>query len=220
MYPAFLFAYESSFPPKVGGVLAPCFRLPFQDGVGVGVGVEPCLGPADEVEDGGIGSGRGELRATVTLLDPRNGVAAVGVDRQLGLTRLGAEGKGVDDGQKLADVVRALRHRADVEELAAAGHMYAAILHVAWVAAARRIDGQALRNAGSDGLRYGGPGTPRRTAEVLVGRLGEGAFGLFARGERLVLSAFKTLGAAEAVRPIVVDAPLDALPHDVVFALS
>ena len=102
----------------------------------------------------------------------------------------------MDDGQKLADVVRALRHRADVEELAAAGHMYTAILHVAWVTAACRIDGQALRNAGPDGLRHGGPGTPRRTAEVLVGRLGEGAFGLFARGERLVLSAFKPWGAA------------------------
>ena len=81
MYPAFLFAYAPSFSPKVGGVFAPRFRLPFQDGVGVGVGVEPCLGPADEVEDGGIGRGRCELRTTVTLLDPRNGVAAVGVDR-------------------------------------------------------------------------------------------------------------------------------------------
>lgn len=208
------------FPPKIRWVFAPRFRLPFQDGVGVGVGVEPCLGTADEVEDGGVGCGGGELRATVTLLDPRDGVAAVGVDRQLGLPRLGAEGQGVDDGQKLADVVRALRHRADVEELAAAGYMHAAILHVARVAAARRIDGQALRDAGPDGLRHGGPGTSRRAAEVFVGRLGEGAFGLFARGERLVLSAFKTLGAAEAVRPIVVDAPLDALPYDVVFTLS
>ena len=182
--------------------------------------MEPCLGTTDEVKDGGVGCGGGELRATVTLLDPRDGVAAVGVDRQLGLPRLSAESQGVDDGQKLADVVRALRHRADVEELAAAGYMHAAILHVARVAAARRIDGQALRDAGPDGLRHGGRGTSRRAAEVFVGRLGEGAFGLFARGERLVLSAFKTLGAAKTVRPIVVDAPLDALPHDVVFALS
>ena len=97
----------------------------------------------------------------MTLLDPRDGVAAVGVDRQLGLPRLSAEGQGVDDGQKLADVVRALRHGADVEELAAAGHMHAAILYVARVTAARRIDGQALRDAGPDGLRHRGPGTPR-----------------------------------------------------------
>ena len=69
------------FPPKIRWVFAPRFRLPFQDGVGVGVGVEPRLGTADEVEDGGVGCGGGELRATVTLLDPRDGVAAVGVDR-------------------------------------------------------------------------------------------------------------------------------------------
>ena len=67
-------------------------------------------------------------------VDPEQGVAAVAIDGIWG-TLLLLQREGVDYGQELTDIVS--RHnRAEVEQLYAALHIYAAIFHHAGIAAA------------------------------------------------------------------------------------
>lgn len=42
------------FTPEVGGNFAPSLGVPFDDGVGVGVGLQPSFGSGYKIEDGRV----------------------------------------------------------------------------------------------------------------------------------------------------------------------
>lgn len=109
--------------------------------------LEPCLGAADYlVQPGGLGV-KLQLGLALHLPDPRYRRETVAVNG-LPDAFLLHKGQCVHYGKELADVVSA-EDGAVMEHLRARGKVYAAVLHLARIAAARRVYGQCVgRNLG------------------------------------------------------------------------
>ena len=135
-------AAASFLPAEVGGYVAPLARVPLYDGHTELMRPQPRLGALDYlVQPGSLGV-KLKLGLALHLPDPRYGREAVAVD---GLAQpfLLHKGEGVDYGEELPDVVRA-EHGAVMEHLRPRGKVYAAVLHLARVPAARRVNGDGV----------------------------------------------------------------------------
>ena len=135
-------------------------------------------------------------------------------------------GKAVNDGKELADIIGTYG-RLVVEQLLSGGDIDTLVFHHAGVAAAGGIDSKAVEyRAGYVALAYDGHAVFVYAHHVWLGGLSafhlvvgalEGTLGCFEAVERLVLGTRHTDDLLLAVAPIVVDARLIALPHNVVF---
>lgn len=72
---------DKLFPSEVRRNLSPFRCFPFQDGRGIGVGVEPLFRPFDHVEDRFVLRYAFQKRLAFLLFYPTDGVPAVRVDR-------------------------------------------------------------------------------------------------------------------------------------------
>ena len=70
--------------------------------------VQPVLCPFDDLEELFRLRGTLQFRLAFSLADPKDGVVGVGIDGLVVQTLLPTEGKGVNNRQKLSDVVRAV----------------------------------------------------------------------------------------------------------------
>ena len=122
-----------SFSSEICRNLAPLLRFPFKDRDGDGVGAEPVFGTGDDlIELLGLRSAL-QLGLALLLVYPELGIHAVAVDYLVGNAFLGHQGEGVDDGEKLADVVGAV-DRTIVENLGTGLKVDALVFHRTWIA--------------------------------------------------------------------------------------
>ena len=75
--------YEGSFAAKVGWDLSPSGGFPFENLGRVAVVLQPMLRPFNQIEDGFVGSRLRQQRLALLLLDPADGISAIGIDRQI-----------------------------------------------------------------------------------------------------------------------------------------
>ena len=165
------------FAPKVGGYLTPTRRVPFQHGRGTGMGQQPVLGTGDDLIEFGRPGVAHELGLALALLDPQRRIVGVGVDDLSLDASLLHERQGVDNGEKLSDIVCPV-DRAIVEYLLARLQVDAPILHRTRIARTGCIDRPGI---GIDlwGQRQDGIVAPRGgiLREVFVHISGEKAKG-------------------------------------------
>ena len=130
------------FSTKVGRNLAPLVGLPLYDGVGDAMTLEPCFGSLDKLEEL-LRLGRAlELGLARFLAHPTDGRTTIAIDGHLE-TLLVEHGKGMHDGEKLANVVGAM-YRTKVEDFFAVTKVYTAILHGTGVATAGGINSKGV----------------------------------------------------------------------------
>ena len=130
------------FPSEVGRDVAPLARVPLYYWHAEGVRPQPRLGACYYlVELFGLRVAF-QLGLALHLPDPRYGREAVAVDC-LSQSFLFHQGQGVHYGEELADVVSA-EYGPVMEHLRARGEVDAAVLHLARIAAARRVYGQRV----------------------------------------------------------------------------
>lgn len=104
--------------------------------------LEPGFGAGDHfVELFGARSAR-QLRATLLAAHPRNGGSRIGINGHF-RALLVEEGEGMDDGEKFADVVRAV-DGAEMKNLAPLGEKDAAVFHRTGIAGAGGVDTERL----------------------------------------------------------------------------
>ena len=128
---------DFSFPTEIGWHFAPLLGLPLHYGRGETMGGEPSFGARDDLKElFGLGVAH-KFGLALPLVHPQYGVVAVGIYRLLKSALL-HQRKGVDNGEKLSDVVCAM-DRAEMEHLFARGQVYATVFHRAGIAAARRV---------------------------------------------------------------------------------
>ena len=165
------------FAPKVGGYLTPSRRVPFQHGRGTGMGQQPVLGAGDDLIEFGRPGVADQRGLALALLDPQRRIVGVGVDDLPLDASLLHERQGVDNGEKLSDIVCPV-DRTIVEHLLARLQVDAPILHRARIARTGRIDrpgiGIDLWGQRQDGIVAPGGGILR---EVFVHISGEKAKG-------------------------------------------
>ena len=113
--------------------------------------LQPFLGTFNEFIEPGCAGVANEGGSAFAVLDPEHGVATVGKDGNLP-TFLLAEGKGMNDGEKLTDVVRPI-DRTEMKDFRGGTEMHAAIFHLSRIARAGSLDGDA--GGGRDGRRNG-----------------------------------------------------------------
>ena len=117
-----------SLPSEVGWNLAPFLGFPLEDRDGDIVGAKPILGTGDNlVELFGLWSAL-QLGLALFLGQPELGIHAITVDGLVGDASLCHQGKGMDDGKKLADIVGAV-DRTIVENLCASLKVDALVFH-------------------------------------------------------------------------------------------
>ena len=117
-----------SLSSKIGWNLAPFLRFPFYNRYVDGVGAEPVLGSGDDlIELFGLGSAL-QFGLALFLAYPELGIHAVAINYLVGNALLLHQGEGVDDGEKLADVVGAV-DRAIVENLGTGLKVDALVFH-------------------------------------------------------------------------------------------
>ena len=201
------------FSSEIGRNLAPLLCLPLYDGDGDAVCLEPRFGTLDELKEffglfSTIKQGLARL-----LAHPTDSRAAIAVDNHLE-PLLVEHGQGVDDGEKLANIIGAV-YGAEVKYLLAVAEVYTTVLHRARVAATRGIYGKGIA------LHYGGQcveGKGRRVGLLLhIGMSWRSvrAFCFFARVERLVRCSFDAFYLRLAVVPTMVNTRVETTPNDV-----
>ena len=117
-----------SLSSEIGWNLAPFLRLPFYNRYVDGVGAEPVFGSGDDlVELFGLGCAL-QFGLALFLAYPELGIHAVAINDLVGNAFLLHQGEGVDDGEKLADVVGAV-DRTIVENLSASLKVDALVFH-------------------------------------------------------------------------------------------
>ena len=162
---------------KVGGNLTPLRRVPFQHRRGTGMGQQPVLGAGDDLMELGRPGVAHQRSLALALLDPQRRIVGVGVDDLPLDASLLHERQGVDNSEKLSDIVCPV-DRAIVEHLLARLQVDAPILHRAWIARTGRIDrpgiGIDLWGQRQDGIVAPGGGILR---DVFVHISGEKAKG-------------------------------------------
>ena len=221
------------FSTEIGGNFTPLVGFPFQDGIGDTVRLEPGFGAGNHFVELFGARGARQLRATLLAAHPRNGGGRIGINGHF-RALLVQEGEGVDDGEKLADVVRAV-DGAEMKDLARFGEEDAAVFHRTGIAGAGGVDterleahfGQHLGRGHVDGadtesrrgrrLRGSGGGALGRTMgwDVLLGFIGRGILRFVAGGEGFVTRTGKTLDLFATLVPRGVDSGDAAAPNDV-----
>ena len=117
-----------SLSSEIGWNLAPFLRFPFYNRYVDGVGAEPVLGSGDDlVELFGLGSAL-QFGLALFLAYPELGIHAVAINYLVGNALLLHQGEGVDDGEKLADVVGAV-DRTIMENLGTGLKVDALVFH-------------------------------------------------------------------------------------------
>ena len=117
------------FPPEIGRNFAPEFRFPLNDG-----------DTADDfVEFFGFGR-MFEFGLAMFFMDPRHCRETIGIDDFIGDSALFHQCEGVDNRQKLADVVRA-ENGSEMEYLFARRKVDALVFHLSRIARTSGIDG-------------------------------------------------------------------------------
>jgi len=103
------------------------------------VGFKPGFGPVEQHKQVGVAGRFGEFGVGLFLFDPTDGRSGVGVngDRAALLVE---QSQGVNDGQKLADVVGAVGIRTFQKQLLLRGQIDALVFHVAGGRVPGRID--------------------------------------------------------------------------------
>ena len=116
--------------------------FPFQDGIGDAMCLEPGLGAGNHFVELFGARGARQLRATLFAAHPRNGGGRIGINGHF-RALLVEESEGMDDGEKFADVVRAV-DGAEMKDLAPLGEKDAAVFHRAGIAGAGGVDTERL----------------------------------------------------------------------------
>ena len=117
-----------SLSSEIGWNLAPFLRFPFYNRYGDGVGAEPVLCAGyDLMELRGLGSML-QLGLALFLFYPQLGIHAVAVDYLVSNPPLFHQGKGVDYGEELADIIGAVKWTI-VENLCSRLQVYALVFH-------------------------------------------------------------------------------------------
>ena len=128
----------------------------------------------------------------------------------------------MNQGQKLTDIVGRVGERPLVEQFGLGHHIHATIFHVAGIAAACTVDGNAVVHNLGEGLivdvysRSAGNGTQHIAWVVAVA---ECANGLFLCLKGLVACSGISLDTGFALGPGVTHSRLGALPHYIPFSL-
>lgn len=195
--------------------------------------LEPSFGTGDHFVELFGARGARQLRATLFAAHPRNGGGRIGINGHF-RALLVEEGEGMDDGEKFADVVRAV-DGAEMKDLAPLGEEDAAVFHRTGIAGAGGVDterleahfGQDLGRGHANGadagsrqgrrLRGSGFGTCGRTMgrDVLFGFVGRGILRFVAGGEGFITRTGKTLDLFATLVPRGVDSGDVAAPNDV-----
>lgn len=205
------------FSAEVGWNFAPDFGVPLQYACVEGVCVQPRFGAVYQFEDGFVFGYGLQFCFAGACAHPCLCGDAVGIDDWHVQSSLFYQSECVHDGQKFADIVGSLFEWSEVEHLLSRVGHHAAVLHHAGVAAARRIDSDAIGDwcchevVGS--RLWVGSVVFHHVPIVLCERHACGIFG----GERLVLCAFEAIDLFFARFPRVEDACFAAFPHDVIF---
>lgn len=101
-------ALAGSFPPKICGDFAPLRRFPFAQGhFRIGICLQPAFGPFNHLIELLCARSPRQSGAAFLLLDPQQGVAAVGINGEW-RTHLLEQGQGMNNGQELTDIVGAI----------------------------------------------------------------------------------------------------------------
>ena len=133
-----------SLPSEVGWYLAPFLGFPLEDRDGDIVGAKPILGTGDNlVELFGLWSAL-QLGLALFLGHPELGIHAITVDGLVGDASLCHQGKGMDDGKKLADIVGAV-DRTIVENLCTSLKINALVFHWTGISGAGCIHSPGVR---------------------------------------------------------------------------
>ena len=110
------------FSSEVCGDLSPLPGFPFEYGGGIGVFAQPFLGTFYQLEKFfGLGVA-GQFGLTFLLFHPVDGIGTVAVNGHIKASLL-QQGKAMDNGKKLSDVIGAV-YGAEVEDLLAAGDVH------------------------------------------------------------------------------------------------
>lgn len=195
--------------------------------------LEPGFGAGDHFVELFGARGTRQLRATLFAAHPRNGGGRIRINGHF-RALLVEEGEGMDDGEKFADVVRAV-DGAEVKNLAPLGEKDAAVFHRTGISGAGGVDTERLEahfgqdlgrghaNGADTGSRRGGRlrgsgfgtcgGTMGR--DVLLGFVGRGILRFVARGEGFVTRTGKTLDLFATLVPRGVDSGDAAAPNDI-----
>ena len=104
--------------------------------------LEPGFGAGNHFVELFGARGARQLRATLFAVHPRNGGGRIGINGHF-RPLLVEEGEGVDDGEKFADVVRAM-DGTEMEDLAPLGEEDAAVFHRTGIAGAGGVDTERL----------------------------------------------------------------------------
>ena len=116
------------FPSEVGWDFTPSLGIPFQNRDGNLVGAEPVLCAGyDLMELRGLGSML-QLGLALFLFYPQLGIHAVAVDYLVSNPPLLHQGKGMDYGEELADIIGAVKWTV-VENLCSRLQVYALVFH-------------------------------------------------------------------------------------------
>ena len=117
-----------SLSSEIGWNLAPLLRFPLKDRYGDGVAAEPVFGTGDDlIELLGLRSAL-QFGLALFLAYPELGIHAVAINYLVGNALLLHQGEGVDDGEKLADVVGAV-DRTIMENLGTGLKVDALVFH-------------------------------------------------------------------------------------------
>ena len=104
------------------------------------MGAYPYDAAPQQLEELCVAVGLLELGLHLAVAHPGQGCLGVGVD-VVPFVAARHLGQGVDDGEKLADVVGAVLEGADLEEFASCGEFDAAVFHYAGISLARGVYG-------------------------------------------------------------------------------
>ena len=131
-------------------------------------------------------------------------------------------GQGMDDGQKLADVVGSVREGALMKKFHTRGHIHSTILHDSRISRTGAIYRDAVTHNAGDGLvvdkltwrTRNGPEDIHLTRVVT-----EGLYRLLLRVKGLVSGSRIALDTQLAFGPRVTNARFSSLPHDIPLAI-
>ena len=136
-------APAGSFPPKICGDFAPLRRFPFAQGhFRIGICLQPAFGPFNHLIELLCARSPRQSGAAFLLLDPQQGVAAVGINGEW-RTHLLEQGQGMNNGQELTDIVGAI-NRAVMKHHLPRLEINATIFHLTRISRTGRINGQGI----------------------------------------------------------------------------
>ena len=136
-------APAGSFPPEVCGDFAPLRRFPLAQGhFRIGICLQPAFGPFNHLIELLCARSPRQSGAAFLLLDPQQGVAAVGINGEW-RTHLLEQGQGMNNGQELTDIVGAI-NRAVMKHHLPRLEINATIFHLTRISRTGRINGQGI----------------------------------------------------------------------------